>query len=148
MAVEIRQFTLTIPANTPISAPAVQDMSFPARSVDAIEIVAPAGSNGVVGFQVRNSGKVVIPYDSDQWIVTSGEVISWPLQDYITSGSWEAAGYNTGANDHAIYVRFLLSLPPAIPEADTVAPLDAVALSAPGTVPEGDFSVQSMGDLG
>lgn len=110
MAVEIRAFTLTIPAGTPSTAPVVEDCSFPPRVVQAVQVIVPAGPSGLVGWRILNSGLPVIPYDSDPWIVASGEVISWPLENQITSGSWQVSGYNTGSLDHKVYFRFLLEL--------------------------------------
>lgn len=129
MAQEIRSFTFTIPPLTPATAPVSLDVSFPPREVNTLEIVVPDGANGVMGFQIQNSGLVVIPYGSDLWIVANNEKMSWPLEGYINSGSWQLAGYNTGQQDHSVYVRFLLSLPagPAAPIG--TAPLDTDALS-------------------
>lgn len=125
MAQEIRSFTFTVPAGITSDAPAILDMTFPPREVRGIEIVIPPGANGVVGFQLQNSGLPVIPYDSDSWIITNDEVISWPLSGYINSGSWQIAGYNTGVNDHAVYIRFLLDL--VAPVAGPSTSLSAVA---------------------
>lgn len=113
MATEVRVFTLTIPAGTTPAAPTVLDVSFPPRQVDAIQVVVPAGQSGLVGWCVMNSNLRVIPYQSDDWIVTSGESITWPLEGQIDSGSWQVAGYNSGALDHSVYFRFLLSPIPA-----------------------------------
>lgn len=134
MTSEIRQFSLTIPPGTPSSAPAIAQTTFPARIVEAIEITVPAGSNGTVGFQIRNSNVVVIPYDSNTWIVTSGENIHWDLQDQITSGSWQLAAYNNGVNPHTLYIRYLLSVPPAPGAASgAAAAIDANSLVPPDT---------------
>lgn len=130
MANEIRQNTLVIPAGTTMAAPAVLDVSFPPREVTGIEIVIPPGGNGAVGFQVQNSGVAVIPYASDEWIIANNEVISWPLAEFIDSGSWQVAGYNLGTNDHAIYFRWLLDfITPASTTTGTVL-IPAAALSS------------------
>ncbi len=126
MAREIRQFTAVIPAGTLQSAPFRKDMSFPPRQVDTVEIRVPPGPSGLVGFALQNSGLTVIPYNSDEFIVTAADSITWALDGQITSGSWQLLGYNTGTNDHAVYVRFLLSLtgaktPPAVPMIDNDA---------------------------
>lgn len=110
MAREIRSFTLTIPAGTPQSAPVSVPMQLGARRVDQLEIIVPPGGGGLMGFAVFYSGVRIIPYLSDQWIVTAGETINWPLEDQPTNGDWQAVGYNTGANAHSVYFRFLLSL--------------------------------------
>lgn len=124
MAREVRAFTCTIPANTLPGAAASFDIGFPPREVDTIEIVVPPGPSGVVGFYLANSDVRVIPYASDEWLIMSGEKVSWPLDGYINSGSWQLFGYNTGVQDHTIYVRFLLSLP-AHPGASVITqPID------------------------
>lgn len=110
MADEIRQYTATIPAGTTAAAPVRVNFDMPAREVQGIQIRVPPGPSGVVGFALQNSGVTVIPYGSDQWIVTSADYIDWTLSNYITSGSWQLLGYNTGAFSHSIYVRFLLGL--------------------------------------
>ena len=110
MAVEIRQYTVTVPAGTPSTAPFTTPMDFPPREVDALQIVVPPGPSGQVGFRVMVGGVPVIPYDSDDWVITSGENITWPLTGYPNSGAWSVQAYNTGTVDHAVYFRFLLSL--------------------------------------
>lgn len=113
MANEIRQYTLTVPAATPSTAPVTLNCSFPPRRVDALQIVVPPGPAGLVGWRVLCSGVPIIPYASDAWIVTAGEVINWPLIGQPDSGSWQVQGYNAGTVAHSVYVRFLLSLVPA-----------------------------------
>lgn len=112
MAREIRAFTCDIPAGTLLAAPITFDIGFPPRVVDTVELVVPPGPSGTVGFYIANSGVRVIPYDSDDWLIMSGEKVSWPLDGYIDSGAWELTAYNTGVQDHSLYVRFLLSLTP------------------------------------
>lgn len=144
MATEIRSFGCTVPANTPASAPVAFDTSFPPRIVQGIEIIVPPGPSGLVGFAVQNSGVTVIPYDSDPWIITAAEKIAWPLEAQIDSGAWSLLAYNTGANDHTVYVRYLLAPvtktvdvhPVLIPEADLIAP-DTVMATSEGTVTAG-----------
>lgn len=131
MAVEIRQYTALVPAGTPATAPQSFDMSFPPRVVDAIELIVPPGPSGLVGFAVLNSGVRVIPYLSDQWIITASEQIRWPLDGYITSGAWSLLAYNTGTQDHSIFVRFLLSLTQA-PAAPAVPMIDNAEITPGG----------------
>lgn len=111
MADEIRQYTATIPANTPSTAPVTTAMTMPPREVIRVEIIVPPGVSGLVGFALQMSGVTVIPYQSDKWIVTADEKIVWDLQGYPDSGDWQLIGYNTGTLDHSIMVRFLLNVP-------------------------------------
>lgn len=110
MAFEVRSYTLTVPTGTLPAAPFTLDVSFPPRNVDAVQVIVPPGPSGLVGWRILNSRVPVIPYGSDPWIITAGEIITWPLSGQITSGSWQVQGYNTGTVDHSVYFRFLLSL--------------------------------------
>jgi hypothetical protein len=106
----------------------VLDVSFPPRKVDAVQVIVPPGPSGLVGWCVMNSRLRVIPYQSDPWIITAGESITWPLSRQITSGDWQVAGYNTGANDHSVYFRFLLDL------------IDTKSAPEPTTLDESDLT--------
>lgn len=111
MAIEIRHFTLTIPANTLPGAPVVQSCKMPVRNVDWIQVVVPPGPSGLVGWAVRVSNTTVIPYDSDPWVITADENITWPTEGFPTSGDWSVAGYNNGTLQHQVFFRFGCSLP-------------------------------------
>lgn len=127
MATEIRVFDFTIPAGTPDSAPAFLDVSFPPRIVDAIQVVVPPGPSGLVGWRILAGGVVVIPFLSADWVITAAENITWPLDAYPDSGSWQLQGYNTGTQDHTVYFRFLVTAltsstpaPPAMIDDETL----------------------------
>jgi hypothetical protein len=129
MAREIRAFTLTIPPGTTAANPLVQDVALPERRIDELQILVPPGPSGFVGFAVLYAGVRLIPYLSDQWIITAGESINWPLEDQPTAGDWSLAGYNTGTVAHSIYFRFLLSLT-SDPAATGLIPFDVAAVNA------------------
>lgn len=129
MAQEIRQNSFVIAAGTTPAVPITQDLSFPPRDVSAIEIIVPPGPNGLVGFALMNSNVIVIPYDSDQWIITSDEKIHWDLSGYINSGSWQIRGYNLGVKPHTIYLRWLLNLTTAPPSTVPSAFLDTALIN-------------------
>lgn len=109
MATEIRVFDFTIPAGTTADNPAFLDVSFPPRTVDAIQVVVPPGPSGLVGWRILAGGVLVIPYLSADWVITAAENITWPLDSYPNSGSWQVQGYNTGTQDHTVYFRFLVT---------------------------------------
>ena len=102
--------------------------TMPERRVDELQIIVPPGPGGYVGFAVLVGGVRIIPYLSDQWIITAGESISWPLEDQPTSGAWSVAGYNTGTNTHSVYFPFLLSLV-TDPAATGLIPFDVAAVN-------------------
>lgn len=134
MASEIRDYVFTIPAGTLDTAPATLDVSFPARVVDTLEVMVPPGPNGNMGFALQNSGVQIIPVN-DSWIIANGTTLVWPLNGYITSGSWQLSGYNTGAFDHTIYVRFLLELIAATPAGSAPAFLPVSQLAPAQLLP-------------
>jgi hypothetical protein len=137
MADEVRQYTITVPAGTLDTAPLTFPMAMPPRQVEALQIVVPPGPSGFVGFAVLVGGGRVIPYQSDAWIVTAGENITWPLEHMPNSGAWSVLAYNTGAQDHSIYFRWLLKYlgaGAAAPGLDTLPESDINALS-PQSIP-------------
>ncbi len=108
MAREVRSFAITIPTGTTPSSPAVVPLELPPRVVRAIRIRFPPGPSGKVGFALGAAGVQVIPWGAGEWLVADDEVIEWPIEGQITSGAWEARGYNLGVFAHTIYVTFLL----------------------------------------
>lgn len=129
MAREIRSYTCLVPAGTLDTAPATFDTSFPPRVVDGVQVIVPAGPSGLVGWRLLIGNAQAIPYLSDPWIITSGEIITWPLEDYPDSGTWSVQAYNTGINDHALYIRFLLSLTGAATPKPAVIANDTLSLA-------------------
>lgn len=131
MAIEIRQYTATIPAGTTAAAPYTKDMSFPPREVESITVVVPPGSSGNVGFALASKGQRIIPADSDLWIITAGEIINWPLTDQHNSGSWQLIGYNTGTVGHLVFVRFACGIASrAVPVIAASTMIDDTALTS------------------
>lgn len=123
MASRVELFTVTTPAGTAITAPLTTATTFDPGEVEALEILVPPGNAGLSGFQVRHSNAGVFPREDSKWIIASGEVIKWLVQDAPTAGRWQFRTYNTDANDHSLYVRFLVrenDATPALP----MPPLD------------------------
>jgi len=110
MAAEIYAFDIDVPAQTPVSAPVIIDLSMPAREIERVEIMVPPGAAGNVGFQFASSGTPFIPVRGATFIIASPGTLDWSLEDQITSGSWQAIAYNTGAYDHYIQARFFAKL--------------------------------------
>lgn len=110
MAQEIREFAVTIPAGTPISAPVTVDISFPERIVEAIVWKVPSGPSGLMGWQLTSAGAPVIPIQQGTYIVTDNQFATWDLEGYLDSGNWQVTGYNLGIYPHTVYLTFLLAL--------------------------------------
>lgn len=130
MAERIEVGSITITAGTLSSAPMTKDVSFKDGIVDRVELVVPDGCNGLVGFALQAAHQQVIPWTNAGWIIANDEVIVWPLDGYISSGSWQLIGYNTDVFDHTIYARFLITERSAPGLGSAVAPIVIAAAPA------------------
>lgn len=110
MADEVRHFTATIPAGTPVAAPVAVDISFAIRTVRTIDWRMPPGAAGTTGWRLTMGGVQVIPRLSDLWVIDDGNSGTFTLDGYPDSGAWQVTGYNTGAHPHSIYYTFHLDL--------------------------------------
>lgn len=111
MAAEVRNFAVTIPAGTLVSAPATIALTMPPRIVLGVNVRVPPGPRGEVGWALAAAGVAVLPWNAGAWIVTDDESIDWPLSQQIDSGAWQLIAYNTGVFPHTLYVTFMLDLP-------------------------------------
>lgn len=126
MADQVRRYTATIPAGTPVLTPVTVDISFPPGQVRTIDWRVPPGPAGVMGWRLTMGGVQVIPNGSDPWIIEDNHADTFTLTNYPDSGAWQVTGYNTGTNAHSVYLVFhvdLLRRAPALP-----VPLDPRAL--------------------
>lgn len=106
MATSIRQFTATIPAQTPRDNPVTVPLDIPALVVESIDLEVPHGPAGLMAFYLALGGQQAIPWDVGEWLRWDGYTASWPVSDYSTAGTWELVGYNDGDYDHDITIRF------------------------------------------
>lgn len=110
MAVEAREFIVTIPAGTPIATPAVIPITMEIRVVERIDWHVPHGPLGVMGWRLTMGGVQVVPYPSTPWVIAEGRSGHWQIEDLPDSGAWQLTGYNTGTNPHSVYLTFHVAL--------------------------------------
>lgn len=142
MAEEVRHFTATIPAGTPIGAPVVVDISFPPRIVRSIEWRVPPGPLGVLGWRLTMGKVQVVPTAGDAWIIADGHSATIKPSEQLSSGAWQVTGYNTGVNPHSVYLAFHLDYPEPKPAEVQLVPAwmlgtapDLTGLLPPGPKP-------------
>ena len=135
MAVEIHQYTATIPANTAQDAPVTIGIALDYFDIESIDLEVPPGPAGLMGFYIARSGQQVIPFETGEWIVWDDRFDSWPLTDQPTSSGWQVVGYNLDDYDHDIVLRFHVNLvqpssiaPPTVVFASSPSPQPAVVL--------------------
>jgi hypothetical protein len=122
MATRIEVAQVSVAAGTLQSAPQITPFTFDDGRVDTLEIVVPDGPSGLVGFQIRHSKQIIIPYDGVSFIVTNNEVIKWPLETFPEAQKWDVVIYNTDVFVHTLSFRWLITdvimsptLPPLVP---------------------------------
>lgn len=137
MALEVRQFSATIPAGTAKDSPHTADLDIDNRVLESIDLQVPPGPAGLMGFRVSNNGVPWIPREAGQWLIWDDAMVTWRLDGQPDASGWEVVGYNSDDfYDHTVVVRMHVNLPPAppAPEEPTVsftsepAPLPVVAL--------------------
>jgi hypothetical protein len=125
MAWQVIQQAVTIPAGTLESAPQTTDLNIGVWTVEAIRWRVPPGPNGNVGWNLSMAGTTVIPAAGQNWIIANDESDTWELENLIDSGAWQFVGYNTGTNDHTVYVAFLVTpigIASPVPQVNLFAP--------------------------
>jgi hypothetical protein len=106
MAGEVHQFTATIPANTPITAPYSAPFVLGLYDIESVDIEVPPGPSGLMGFYLAVGGQQWIPYEAGEWIVWDDRFDSWLLSDQPQAVGWSVVGYNLDDYPHDVVVRF------------------------------------------
>lgn len=102
----IEPFTVSIPANTPQTAPVERNTSFAAGRVVHLEVLVPPGHNGQTGFSIAQAHQPIYPDRAGTFIVGSGERFEWEMEDDLDTGDWQLFGYNVAPIAHSFYLRF------------------------------------------
>lgn len=105
MAERIELFQVTCPAGTALVTPQTTALAFDDGIVERIEVTVPTGPRGFMGFRLRHSQQVVIPYSGANWVVVNGANLDWKTEGYPTGSKWTVQMYNTDIFDHTIYIR-------------------------------------------
>ena len=106
MATEVHEFTVIVPAGTPVASPLTFNLAMSPRIIDQVEVQVPPGPRGEVGFAIGQAGEPIFPFETGAWVVTDDRTLSWDLEGANTSGAWQIFAYNTGSYDHTLYIRF------------------------------------------
>src|SRR6266702_3460600 len=126
---QVFTFTATIPAGTPQGAPATTNLPLPDGDVTLIEALVPPGPNGLMSFRFTSGGLQMIPYGQGTFVTANDENLHWALAGQISSGAWQLQGFNAGAYDHSIYLRFHVVTTGTLAAPAPVVPLEAAVLN-------------------
>ena len=106
MAREVRRYQVTVPTGTKSTAPQRTVLTMPARKITRITCRVPPGPRGAMGFVLANAGTPMIPVERGEWLIADDETLTFDLQGYVTSGTWDVLAYNEGAFPHTVYFTF------------------------------------------
>jgi hypothetical protein len=96
-------YTCLVPAG---SNPAVTDMFVGNDPVTAIRWRVPPGPRGHLSWYLAQSGAQVLPNPLSTAVVADGEWGTWVLDNLPPNPTWQLFGFNTGADDHSVYLQF------------------------------------------
>ena len=87
---------LAIPANTPDTAPAVQEISLAPGVIRTVEILHPTGCVGLAGVRFKSASTQLWPLNPGGWYIGNGSpIVFHPNLAIVKNGVLvEAQGYN------------------------------------------------------
>lgn len=76
---------VTVPPNTPRTAPLQQINSLGGRRIEYGEIIFPDGPLGLTGVRLLDNGKQISPLPSGAWLTGNNRAISF-IRNYVMEG--------------------------------------------------------------
>ena len=106
MATSVQAFQATITAGVAKAAPMTVSLAVMAGTIDLIRWRVPPGPRGNLGWYLSMGGVQVIPENDGNFIVADNEDDNIAVSGLPDSGAWQVTGYNTGTNNHTVYLYF------------------------------------------
>lgn len=106
MAISVTALSATVPAGTAKASPVTIGLAVGTAIVDKIRWRVPPGPRGHLGWSLSMGGVQVLPDDAGAFVVADDEYDDWEIVGLPDSGAWQLTGYNTGTNDHTVYLYF------------------------------------------
>lgn len=135
MAQYVLQFSATIPAGTPKTAPVTIALPLDNWDIEQIDLEVPTGPAGLMGFYVANNGVQWIPATPGAFLVWDGVNQSWPFTDQPNASGWAIVGYNTGVYQHNVTIRFHVNPTSAAAPAAAAPTITFVSSDTPASDP-------------
>jgi hypothetical protein len=105
------EYTLTIPANTPASAPVESDVNLSPGTIVRVDVQFPRGCVGLVHVKIWKEEHQVWPVNVDGNIASEGQTVSWPEDYDVTDEPFTLTLRGWNLDDtfaHTITFRFAL----------------------------------------
>lgn len=137
MAQRIEIKEITIVAGTLKTAPQINTLTWREGYPEFVEIRFPPGPSGLVGVQVRHSGRRIIPKADNNFLVTDNEVIRWELEGYPYNAVYAVVTYNEGFFNHTLQFRWGINEIGAQELTRAPSTLEPLPVVSPGALLEG-----------
>lgn len=105
MAQRIEVRNVLIPAGTLQSSPLIFTLPWREGYPTFAEFMFPPGPSGLVGIQLRHSGRRIIPKDLGTYLIADNDTLKYELEGFPYNANYTIQAYNEGAYDHSIQVR-------------------------------------------
>jgi hypothetical protein len=129
---------LTVPAGTPIAAPATLVVQNGPGWISLVRLTIPAGHNGLTGWALSLAGTLVIPYAGQSWVTGNDLHLEWPLNRWYNDGQLVVRAYNLGVFAHTF---------PCLLDWDAAEPGLSVEASIAANSPTGPTAAAAVSGL-
>lgn len=106
MATSLTEFACTVPAGTSFLSPVTVACNVGTKEVTAVRWRVPPGPRGHLGWWLAMGGVQVLPDQLGTYVVADGEWDTWVVDQLPNTGTWQFIGFNTGTNNHTVYLTF------------------------------------------
>lgn len=103
MSTNIWAYSCLVPAG---ANPAITACYVGLDPVTQIRWRVPPGPRGHLSWYLAQSGSQVFPNVLSDPVVAEGEWDTWVLDSPPENPVWQLYGFNTGADDHSVYLQF------------------------------------------
>jgi hypothetical protein len=117
---------LTVAAGVLPSAPISVAVPLEANMLVGIQVIIPAGHNGLTGLRFQVQDVSVLPWGNQPWLIGNDEKPDFPVNMYIEANYLKAFLYNTDIYAHSFFIRVTMTdyTPPAtLNSANPMAPV-------------------------
>lgn len=128
-------FALTVPPNTPITAPLTQDVQLPPGTIHRVDVQFPAGAVGLLRTIARRGAHQVWPSNEGGYFASNGQTLSWEDEYDLADAPFTLRLVAWNLDDfysHTVTWRFALRSFPAGPAAVAAQKLYELVIASEG----------------
>lgn len=103
MATNIWAYQCFVPAG---SSPAITECYVGTDPVTQVRWRVPPGPRGSLSWYLAQSDAQIFPNPLSEEVIADGEWDTWVLDNPPPNPVWQLYGFNTGDDDHSVYLQF------------------------------------------